>query len=40
MTVLASELEEAALDWPVSIQERWDRDYGHGIRTYADFPVG
>ena len=40
---LASELEKAALDWRAGIQERWDRDYadlGHGIVTYADFPVG
>ena len=40
---LASELEKAALDWRAGIQERWDREYGHlghGIVTYADFPVG
>ena len=40
---LASELETAALEWRAGIRERWDRDYadlGHGIVTYADFPVG
>ena len=43
MPELASELEAAALDWRAGIQARWDRDYadlGHGIVTYADFPVG
>ena len=43
MPDLASELETAALNWRAGIQNRWDRDYadlGHGIVTYADFPVG
>ena len=43
MPELASELETAALEWRSGIHDRWDRDYaglGHGIVTYADFPVG